>query len=179
MFKSNHERRMRYSIRKFSVGVASVAVASLFMGSVVHATEKEGTTQVATSSKVAEEALKKYRQQLIKELEDTDLSSNRKAYYQKQIETETNAQKLMEIENNFHNESRIDHDQAVNQASTSLSMYMSNLLNELDTSDSRFEELLKRAKGIVREYQEKIGGADNRETAARGANEARGIGRKF
>ncbi|VNR51983.1 surface protein PspC [Streptococcus pneumoniae] len=154
---------MRYSIRKFSVGVASVAVASLFMGSVVHATEKEGTTQVATSSKVAEEALKKYRQQLIKELEDTDLSSNRKAYYQKQIETETNAQKLMEIENNFHNESRIDHDQAVNQASTSLSMYMSNLLNELDTSDSRFEELLKRAKGIVREYQEKIGGADNRE----------------
>lgn len=83
MFKSNHERRMRYSIRKFSVGVASVAVASLFMGSVVHATEKEGTTQVATSSKVAEEALKKYRQQLIKELEDTDLSSNRKAYYQK------------------------------------------------------------------------------------------------
>ncbi|MTV64433.1 YSIRK-type signal peptide-containing protein, partial [Streptococcus pneumoniae] len=24
MFKSNHERRMRYSIRKFSVGVASV-----------------------------------------------------------------------------------------------------------------------------------------------------------
>ncbi|MDV8499838.1 YSIRK-type signal peptide-containing protein [Streptococcus pneumoniae] len=39
MSKSNHERRMRYSIRKFSVGVASVAVASLFMGSVVHATE--------------------------------------------------------------------------------------------------------------------------------------------
>ncbi|HGQ8587958.1 TPA: RICH domain-containing protein, partial [Streptococcus pneumoniae] len=53
MFKSNHERRMRYSIRKFSVGVASVAVASLFMGSVVHATEKEGSTQAATSSNMA------------------------------------------------------------------------------------------------------------------------------
>lgn len=39
MFKSNHERRIRYSIRKFSVGVASVAVASLFLGSAVHATE--------------------------------------------------------------------------------------------------------------------------------------------
>lgn len=25
MFKSNYERKMRYSIRKFSVGVASVA----------------------------------------------------------------------------------------------------------------------------------------------------------
>ncbi|VQV02735.1 choline binding protein A [Streptococcus pneumoniae] len=52
MFKSNHERRMRYSIRKFSVGVASVAVASLFMGSVVHATEKEGSTQAANVIKL-------------------------------------------------------------------------------------------------------------------------------
>ena len=55
MFKSNDERKMRYSIRKFSIGVASVVVASLFMGSVVHATEKEGN-QVATSSKRANES---------------------------------------------------------------------------------------------------------------------------
>ena len=39
MFESRNERKMRYSIRKFSVGVASVAVASLFLGSAVHATE--------------------------------------------------------------------------------------------------------------------------------------------
>ncbi|WP_150818573.1 RICH domain-containing protein, partial [Streptococcus pneumoniae] len=50
MFASKSERKVHYSIRKFSIGVASVAVASLFMGSVVHATEKEGITQVATSS---------------------------------------------------------------------------------------------------------------------------------
>ena len=31
MFKSNYERKMCYSIRKFSIGVASVAVASLVM----------------------------------------------------------------------------------------------------------------------------------------------------
>ncbi|CEO62138.1 RICH domain-containing protein [Streptococcus pneumoniae] len=49
MFASKSERKVHYSIRKFSVGVASVAVASLFMGSVVHATEKEGSTQAATS----------------------------------------------------------------------------------------------------------------------------------
>lgn len=55
MFKSNYERKVRYSIRKFSVGVASVVVASLFMGSVVHATEKEGN-QVATSSTMANES---------------------------------------------------------------------------------------------------------------------------
>lgn len=44
MFASKSERKVHYSIRKFSIGVASVAVASLVMGSVVHATEKEVTT---------------------------------------------------------------------------------------------------------------------------------------
>ncbi|MDS2840942.1 RICH domain-containing protein, partial [Streptococcus pneumoniae] len=53
MFASKSERKVHYSIRKFSVGVASVAVASLVMGSVVHATENEGTTQAATSSNMA------------------------------------------------------------------------------------------------------------------------------
>ncbi|CEX09740.1 choline-binding surface protein A [Streptococcus pneumoniae] len=50
MLASKSERKVHYSIRKFSVGVASVAVASLVMGSVVHATENERTTQVPTSS---------------------------------------------------------------------------------------------------------------------------------
>ncbi|VIY59988.1 surface protein PspC [Streptococcus pneumoniae] len=49
MFASKSERKVHYSIRKFSIGVASVVVASLVMGSVVHATEKEGSTQAATS----------------------------------------------------------------------------------------------------------------------------------
>ncbi|MDS5471574.1 RICH domain-containing protein, partial [Streptococcus pneumoniae] len=53
MFASKSEKKVHYSIRKFSIGVASVAVASLFMGSVVHATEKEGSTQAATSSNMA------------------------------------------------------------------------------------------------------------------------------
>ena len=37
MFVSKSERKVRYSIRKFSIGVASVVVASLFLGGVVHA----------------------------------------------------------------------------------------------------------------------------------------------
>ncbi|COR78507.1 LPXTG cell wall anchor domain-containing protein [Streptococcus pneumoniae] len=115
---------------------------------------------MVTSS--GQDRLKEYRQQLIKELEDTDLSSDRKADYRKQIETETNPQKLEEIENNFHNESRIDHDQAVDQASTSLSMYMTNLLNELDSSASGFEGVLKQAMEIVKEYQRKFGEDHNR-----------------
>ena len=53
MFKSNYERKMRYSIRKFSVGVASVAVASLFMGSVAHASELVKDDSVKTTEIVA------------------------------------------------------------------------------------------------------------------------------
>ena len=161
MFASKSERKVRYSIRKFSIGVASVVVASLFLGGVVHAeVVGGGNNPMITSS--GQDRLKEYRQQLIKELEDTDLSSDRKADYRKQIETETNPQKLEEIENNFHNESRIDHDQAVDQASTSLSMYMTNLLNKLDSSASGFEGVLKQAMEIVKEYQRKFGEDHNR-----------------
>ncbi|HEU1727643.1 TPA: RICH domain-containing protein, partial [Streptococcus pneumoniae] len=42
MFASKSERKVHYSIRKFSVGVASVVVASLFLGGVVHAEEVGG-----------------------------------------------------------------------------------------------------------------------------------------
>ena len=161
MFASKSERKVRYSIRKFSIGVASVVVASLFLGGVVHAeVVGGGNNPMVTSS--GQDRLKEYRQQLIKELEDTDLSSSRKTYYQKQIETETDASKLTELGNNFHNESRIDHDQAVDQASTSLSMYMTNLLNELDSSASGFEGVLKQAMEIVKEYQRKFGEDHNR-----------------
>ncbi|HGJ7776705.1 TPA: RICH domain-containing protein, partial [Streptococcus pneumoniae] len=63
MFASKSERKVHYSIRKFSVGVASVVVASLVMGSVVHATEKEGSTQVATSSNMAKTEYRKAAEQ--------------------------------------------------------------------------------------------------------------------
>ncbi|CKE90220.1 IgA-binding beta antigen [Streptococcus pneumoniae] len=162
MFASKSERKIRYSIRKFSVGVASVVVASLFLGGVVHA-EGVGGGNNPTVTSSGQDRLKEYRQQLIKELEDTDLSSDRKADYRKQIETETDASKLTELGNNFHNESRIDHDQAVDQASTSLSMYMASLLDELDTSAPGFRDILQQAKGIVNEYHKKIGEAYNRE----------------
>ena len=161
MFASKSERKVRYSIRKFSVGVASVVVASLFLGGVVHA-EVVGGGNNPTVTSSGQDRLKEYKQLLLKDLEETDLSSDRKADYRKQIETETNPQKLEEIENNFHNESRIDHDQAVDQASTSLSMYMTNLLNKLDSSASGFEGVLKQAMEIVKEYQRKFGEDHNR-----------------
>ncbi|HEV3997782.1 TPA: choline-binding protein CbpA, partial [Streptococcus pneumoniae] len=67
MFASKSERKVHYSIRKFSIGVASVAVASLVMGSVVHATENEGSTQAATSSNMAKTEHRKAAKQVVDE----------------------------------------------------------------------------------------------------------------
>nr|MDS9004768.1 RICH domain-containing protein [Streptococcus pneumoniae] len=61
MFASKSERKVHYSIRKFSIGVASVVVASLVMGSVVHATENEGITQVVTSSNMENKSQTEHR----------------------------------------------------------------------------------------------------------------------
>ncbi|MDG9538398.1 RICH domain-containing protein, partial [Streptococcus pneumoniae] len=67
MFASKSERKVHYSIRKFSIGVASVVVASLVMGSVVHATENEGSTQAATSSNMAKTEHRKAAKQVVDE----------------------------------------------------------------------------------------------------------------
>ena len=127
MFKSNHERRMRYSIRKFSVGVASVLVASFFMGSVAHAGEmsssastnsakvteqtssksKEGENKETSSennkkTEPARETLKDAKEKLIKELAESDLPTDKKAAYQQKIEQANDTGSLLSIDNDFH-----------------------------------------------------------------------------
>ena len=127
MFKSNHERRMRYSIRKFSVGVASVLVASFFMGSVAHAGEMSSSTPTnsakvteQTSSKdktgenketssennkktePARETLKDAKEKLIKELAESDLPADKKAAYKQKIEQANDTGSLLSIDNDFH-----------------------------------------------------------------------------
>ncbi|HGR1156375.1 TPA: RICH domain-containing protein, partial [Streptococcus pneumoniae] len=61
MFASKSERKVHYSIRKFSIGVASVAVASLFLGGVVHAegVRSENTPKVTSSGDEVDEYIKK------------------------------------------------------------------------------------------------------------------------
>ncbi|HEV3703619.1 TPA: RICH domain-containing protein, partial [Streptococcus pneumoniae] len=59
MFASKSERKVHYSIRKFSIGVASVAVASLFLGGVVHA-EGVGGRNTSTVTSSGQDTSKKY-----------------------------------------------------------------------------------------------------------------------
>ncbi|VPK93978.1 choline-binding surface protein A [Streptococcus pneumoniae] len=85
MFASKSERKVHYSIRKFSVGVASVAVASLVMGSVVHATEKEGSTQVPTSSNRAESQAEQGEQLIKLDLERDKAKKEVEKYKEKKV----------------------------------------------------------------------------------------------
>ena len=127
MFKSNHERRMRYSIRKFSVGVASVLVASFFMGSVAHAGEmsssaptnsakvteqtsskdkagenKETSSENNKKTEPARETLKDVKEKLIKELAESDLPADKKTAYKQKIEQSNDTGSLLSIDNDFH-----------------------------------------------------------------------------
>ena len=163
MFASKSERKVRYSIRKFSIGVASVVVASLFLGGVVHAeVVGGGNTPTVTSS--GQDRLKEYRQQLIKELGETALPEDKKAEYRKQIEQEMDYSVLAEIENNFHQESleirNKEHDEVVEKAKTEFPRYLDQILTGLeklvDEKDSQFEKLIQEAKDIVEEYKRRF-----------------------
>lgn len=160
MFASKSERKVRYSIRKFSIGVASVVVASLFLGGVVHAEGVGGgNNPMVTSS--GQDRLKEYRQQLIKELEDTDLSSDRKADYRKQIEDGKDYSTLANVQNQFYDEARTiretKRNEAVVQAKLLLSKYMEHRLDELTKlekqDNSKIGEIIEGVKNIVRKYQ--------------------------
>ena len=163
MFASKSERKVRYSIRKFSIGVASVVVASLFLGGVVHAeVVGGGNNPMLTSS--GQDRLKEYRQQLIKELEETALPEDKKAEYRKRIEQEMDYSVLAEIENNFHQESleirNKEHDEVVEKAKTEFPRYLDQILTGLeklvDEKDSQFEKLIQEAKDIVEEYKRRF-----------------------
>lgn len=163
MFASKSERKVRYSIRKFSIGVASVVVASLFLGGVVHA-EVVGGGNNPTVTSSGQDRLKEYKQLLLKELEETALPEDKKAEYRKQIEQEMNYSVLDEIANNFHQESleirNKEHDEVVEKAKTEFHRYLDQILIGLeklvDEKDPQFDKLIQEAKDIVEEYKRRF-----------------------
>lgn len=69
MLASKSERKVRYSIRKFSIGVASVVVASLFLGGVVHAegavpANHPSPQKVSSGDKEYEDAVQKVNKEI-------------------------------------------------------------------------------------------------------------------
>ena len=93
--RARHERRNRYSIRKFSVGVASVLVATFFCGAA-------GGPQVVQAAEGARpqgvSSLSAYKKTLHALLEKLSLTEGEKEKYRNQIDTETELDKLVELE---------------------------------------------------------------------------------
>lgn len=84
MFASKSERKVRYSIRKFSIGVASVVVASLFLGGVVHAEGAGGGNNpipqtVSSGDKEYEDAVRKVNIELSEYMDKSLDKLNRSA----------------------------------------------------------------------------------------------------
>ena len=153
--RGRHERRNRYSIRKFSVGVASVVIATLFCGAaggpqVVQAADgANGTTLQGVS-------LDAYKRDLRDQLEKLSLSEGEKEGYRNRINNETEHSKLAELETIFTQLREKEIQDAVNKANLTLPKHIDTLLEGIDKSRPGFPELLKNLQGIVTEYREQL-----------------------
>ncbi|HEW9562753.1 TPA: RICH domain-containing protein, partial [Streptococcus pneumoniae] len=78
-FASKSERKVHYSIRKFSIGVASVVVASLFLGGVVHAEGVRSKNNLTVTSS-GQDISKKYADEVESHLQSIlkDVNKNLK-----------------------------------------------------------------------------------------------------
>ncbi|MDG9296248.1 RICH domain-containing protein, partial [Streptococcus pneumoniae] len=100
MFASKSERKVHYSIRKFSIGVASVVVASLFLGGVVHAEGvRSGNNSTVTSS--GQDISKKYADEVKSHLEKILSEIQTNLDRSKHIKTVNLINKLQDIKRTY------------------------------------------------------------------------------
>ncbi|CJD46590.1 IgA-binding beta antigen [Streptococcus pneumoniae] len=156
--RARHERRNRYSIRKFSVGVASVLVATFFCigggGQVVQAAD--GTRPQGVSS-----GLEIYRKDLQDQLQNLSLSEQDRTKYEKEIKDgdQTSLDRLRELFTKLQDQQA---QEAIDKANLTLPRYMDARLKEFDSSHPNFQMLLEKLMGVVDKYRKLFDNAPNR-----------------
>ncbi|CEV66415.1 TPA: YSIRK-type signal peptide-containing protein [Streptococcus pneumoniae] len=169
--RARHERRNRYSIRKFSVGVASVVVATFFCvgggGQVVQAAD--GTRSQGVSS-----GLDIYRKDLQAQLQNLHLSEQDRTKYEKEIKNgdQTSLDQLRALFTKLQDQQA---QEAIDKAKIALPSYMSTRLEELDQSGFTFSTLLKHLMEVVKEYSKLFDDAPNRKSVEELEKKAREI----
>ncbi len=186
MFASKSERKVHYSIRKFSIGVASVVVASLFLGGVVHAEEvRRGNNLTVTSSGDEVEShyqsiLEKVRKSLEKDrhTQNVDLIKKLqdiKRTYLYKLDNSTKETPKSRVRRNSPQvgDSR-ELKETIDKAKETLSTYMVTRLTKLDPSVFWFADLLMDAKKVVEEYKTKLEDASDKKSVEDLRKEAEG-----
>ena len=173
--RPRHERRNRYSIRKFSVGVASVVIATLFCGAaggpqVVQAADGSSGPRPQGVSL----SLEAYKKDLQDQLRNLSLSDQERAKYEQEIENGDQTS-LDQLRTRFTQLQDQQTQEAIDKANQTLRQHMETLLQELENkSGSGFSNLLEKLKEVVGKYQGLFDNAPNRKTVEGLEGQARG-----